>query len=104
MLKEPIRLILITRSKSASGIGPSLPITRLATPMPAQFTSTRAGPCAFDAAATAGAAGGESDVEAAARAPGALPGEPARGRSPQSRCAAGDDGRLIPELHDDLPW
>ena len=50
MLKEPIRLTLITLSKSASGIGPSRPITRLATPMPAQLTSTRAGPWAFAAA------------------------------------------------------
>jgi hypothetical protein len=44
MLNEPIRLTFITFSKSASGIGPSRPITRLATPMPAQFTSTLAGP------------------------------------------------------------
>src|ERR1043166_10031959 len=56
MLKVPLRLIWITRSKSANGIGPSLPITRLATPMPAQFTSTRAGPWAFSAAATAASA------------------------------------------------
>ena len=56
MLKEPIRLTLITLSKSASGIGPSRPITRLATPMPAQFTNTRAGPWALDAATIAASA------------------------------------------------
>src|SRR6185312_9427176 len=51
MLKVPIRLTRITRSKSASGWGPSRPATRLATPMPAQLTSTRAGPCAASALA-----------------------------------------------------
>jgi hypothetical protein len=69
MLKEPIRLTLITRSKSASAIGPSLPITRLATPMPAQFTSTRAGPCALDAAATAASAEAESETSQIAAVP-----------------------------------
>src|SRR5262249_46609470 len=44
-LKVPIRLILITRSKSSSGIGPSRPTMRLAGPTPAQFTRMRAGPC-----------------------------------------------------------
>src|SRR5947209_6160270 len=53
MLNEPIKLIRMTRSKSARPWGPSRPTTRLATPMPAQFTSTRAGPCAFAAAITA---------------------------------------------------
>ena len=62
MLKEPIRLTLITRSKSASAIGPSRPITRLATPMPAQFTSTRAGPCALAACATAASADAASET------------------------------------------
>ena len=67
MLKEPIRLTRITLSKSASGIGPSRPNTRLAMPMPAQFTSTRAGPWAFDAAtmaASAEAASATSQVTA----------------------------------------
>ena len=62
MLKEPIRLTLITRSKSASAIGPSLPITRLATPMPAQFTSTRAGPWAAAALAIAASAEAASET------------------------------------------
>jgi hypothetical protein len=62
MLKEPIRLTLMTRSKSVRAIGPSLPITRLATPMPAQFTSTRAGPCALDAAAMAASAEAASET------------------------------------------
>ena len=62
MLKEPIRLTLITFSKSASGIGPSRPNTRLATPMPAQFTSTRAGPWALDAATTAASAEAASET------------------------------------------
>ena len=62
MLKVPLRLTWITLSKSANGIGPSLPITRLATPMPAQFTSTRAGPCAFSAAATAASAEAASET------------------------------------------
>ena len=123
MLKEPIRLTLITLSKSASGIGPSRPITRLATPMPAQFTSTRAGPWALDAAAMAASADaasatsqttatplisaatafGEFGVEVAHRDLGALRREPARGGGAQSRCAAGDDGGLILQLHDILP-
>ena len=62
MLNEPIRLTWITLSKSASAIGPSRPITRLATPMPAQFTSTRAGPCAFAASATAASADAASET------------------------------------------
>src|SRR6185312_5519185 len=61
MLKEPSRLTLITFSKSPSAIGPSLPITRLATPIPAQFTSTRAGP--WVAAASAMAASAEAASE-----------------------------------------
>ena len=44
MLKVPIRLMRMTRSKSASGIGPSRPTMRLAGPMPAQLISMRAGP------------------------------------------------------------
>ena len=62
MLKEPIRLTLITLSKSPSAIGPSLPITRLATPMPAQFTSTRAGPWAAAALAMAASAEAASET------------------------------------------
>ena len=62
MLNEPIRLTLITLSKSPSAIGPSRPITRFATPMPAQFTSTRAGPCALAACATAASADAASDT------------------------------------------
>ena len=123
MLKEPIRLTLITLSKSASGIGPSRPITRLATPMPAQLTSTRAGPWALDAADDGGFrrggigdvadhrdapdlggdAFGELGVEIAHRDLGALRRQPARGRGAQSRCAAGDDGGLILQLHGSLP-
>ena len=123
MLKEPIRLTLITLSKSASAIGPSLPITRLATPMPAQFTSTRAGPWAAgglgdrgfrrgrvgnvadhgDAADLGGDGFGELGVEIADRDLGALRREPARGRGAQSRCAAGDDGGLVLQLHGLLP-
>src|SRR6266481_6567979 len=62
MLNEPIRLTLITLSKSASGIGPSRPITRLATPMPAQLTSTRAGPWVLDALAMAASAEAASET------------------------------------------
>ena len=62
MLKEPIRLTLITLSKSPSAIGPSLPITRLATPIPAQFTSTRAGPWAAAALAIAASAEAASET------------------------------------------
>jgi len=62
MLNEPIRLTLITLSKSASGIGPSRPITRLATPIPAQFISTRAGPWALDAVMTAASAEAASET------------------------------------------
>src|SRR6202021_2791365 len=60
MVKETIRLILMTRSNSASGIGPSRPITRLATPMPAQLINTRAAPWALAAVAIAAAAEGAS--------------------------------------------
>ena len=59
-LKLPIRLILMTRSKSASGMGPSRPTMRLAGPMPAQLTRMRAGPCAWRACATAATALSES--------------------------------------------
>ena len=45
MLKVPIRLILMTRSKSPSGIGPSRPTIRFAGPMPAQLIKMRATPC-----------------------------------------------------------
>ena len=62
MLNVPIRLTLITLLKSASAIGPSRPTTRLATPMPAQFTSTRAGPCALAAAAIAASAEAASET------------------------------------------
>ena len=44
MLNVPIRLILMTISKSCSGIGPVLEIVRPARPMPAQFTTTRGVP------------------------------------------------------------
>src|ERR1700742_362976 len=69
MLKEPIRLTRMILSKSASGIGPSRPTTRLAAPMPAQFTSTRAAPCALDAAATAASAEAPSATSQATATP-----------------------------------
>src|SRR5450830_315592 len=54
MLKVPIRLTLMMRLKSSSGIAwPSLPTRRLAPPMPAQLTRMRAGPWAARAAASA---------------------------------------------------
>ena len=87
--------------------------------MPAQFTSTRAGPWALaacsdggfrrgrvgdvadhrDTADLGGDGFGELGIEIAHRDLGALRGEPARGRGAQSRCAAGDDGGLILQLH-----
>src|SRR6202046_5250656 len=73
MLKVPIRLTRTTLSKSASGWGPSRPTTRLATPTPAQLTSTRAGPCpaaAFAIAAPAEASSATSPTTA--RPPTAL--------------------------------
>ena len=57
MLNVPIRLMRMTRSKSASGIGPSRPTMRLAGPMPAQLIRMRAGP--WSAAAFANAASAE---------------------------------------------
>src|ERR1700733_3870521 len=73
MLKVPMRLTRITFSKSASGWGPSRPTTRLATPMPAQLTSTRATPCATAAFAIAAAAEASSATSpATARPPIAL--------------------------------
>ena len=56
MLNVPIRLTRMTRSNASSFIGPSRPTTRPAVPMPAQLTSTRAGPCAARAAAIAASA------------------------------------------------
>src|SRR5277367_6547853 len=53
MLKVPMRLTRITFSKSASGCGPSRPTTRFGVPTPAQLTSTRVGPCAAAALASA---------------------------------------------------
>src|SRR5262249_2930491 len=59
-LNVPIRLILITRSKSPSGIGPSRPTIRLARPMPAQLMRMRAAPCLARASETALAAASAS--------------------------------------------
>src|SRR5271166_5068236 len=56
MLNEPTRFTRITLSKSASGCGPSRPMTRVAVPMPAQLTRMRAGPCAACALAIAAVA------------------------------------------------
>jgi len=53
-LNVPIRLMAMTRSKSASGIGPSRPTMRLAGPMPAQLIRMRGVP--WSAAALAKAA------------------------------------------------
>src|SRR6266849_5072625 len=55
-LKVPTRLMLMTRSKSASGIGPSRPTMRLAGPTPAQLIKMRAAPCLSRACARAAAA------------------------------------------------
>src|ERR1700678_3161128 len=73
MLKLPTRLTRITFSKSASGCGPSRPTTRLAMPMPAQLTSTRAAPCAAAALTSAAPAEASSATSpASARPPIAL--------------------------------
>src|SRR4029077_4940742 len=69
MLKVPMRLTRITFSKSASGCGPSRPTTRLATPMPAQLTSTRATPCAAAALASAAPAEASSATSPATARP-----------------------------------
>src|ERR1700691_7914 len=69
MLKGPTRLTRITFSKSASGWGPSRPTTRLATPMPAQLTSTRAAPCAAAALAIAAPAEASSATSPATARP-----------------------------------
>src|SRR5580692_2415906 len=53
-LNVPIRLMAMTRSKSASGIGPSRPTMRLAGPIPAQLIRMRGVP--WSAAALAKAA------------------------------------------------
>ena len=42
---------------------------------------------------------GELGIEVADRDLGALRGQPARGRGAQSRCATGDDGGLVLQLH-----
>src|SRR6476646_8549504 len=52
-LKVPIRLTLMMRTNFASGYTPSLPTVRCEPPMPAQFISTRAMPCAASAFAIA---------------------------------------------------
>ena len=69
ILKVPIRLMRMTRSKSASGIGPSRPTMRLAGPTPAQFTRTRAGPCAAAACLTAASPEAASDTSQATAIP-----------------------------------
>ena len=56
-----------------------------------------------DAADFGGDGFGELGVEVAYRDLGALRGEPARGGGAQSRCASGDDGGLILQLHGVLP-
>src|SRR5262245_21077729 len=56
MLKEPIRLIRITRSNSGSGIGPSRPTMRLGVPTPAQLIRMRAAPCRSRASLSAATA------------------------------------------------
>src|ERR1700722_15885909 len=73
MLKVPIKLTRTTLSKSARGGGPSRPTTRLPTPIPAQLTSTRAGPCAAAAFAIAAPTEASSATSpATARPPRAL--------------------------------
>src|ERR1700722_9043073 len=73
ILKVPMRFTRITFSKSASGWGPSRPTTRLATPMPAQLTSTRGGPWVAAAFAIPPAADASSATSpATARPPTAL--------------------------------
>src|SRR5580692_3519233 len=69
MLNVPIRLTLMTLSKSASGCGPSRPTTRFATPMPAQLISTRAGPWALAACTTAASADAASVTSQAMAVP-----------------------------------
>ena len=101
----------MTRSKSASGCGPSLPTMRLAVPMPAQFTRTRAMPClsraafmrdrgrvgigdiAFyrEPADLGGIALARVHVDVEQRDLGAMRGELLGGRGAQSGTSAGDE-------------
>ena len=119
MLKVPIRLMRMTRSKSSSGIGPSRPTMRLAGPMPAQLTRMRAGPCSaaafFDrgfGAFGVGDVAGDRDaldvdrhlgggffVDVEDRHLGAARRQRARGGGAQAGCAAGHDGGLSFDFH-----
>ena len=122
MLKVPIRLMLMTRSNSASGIGPSRPTMRLAGPTPAQLIRMRAAPCRPRACASAVAAcsasvtshctatppilrghrAGAVEIDVEAGDLGAGAGKLARGRRAQARGAAGHDGGMSFDVHGQL--
>ena len=124
MLKVPTRLIAITRSKSASGIGPSRPTMRLAGPMPAQLTRMRATPCrsracfsAADGVVGAGdvAADGEPadlvgvlaravEVDVEQRHLGAGAGKRRGGLGAEAGGASGDDGGVSFGVHVQFPF
>ena len=116
MLKVPMRLIAITFSNSASGIGPSRPTMRLAGPTPAQLTRMRAVPClprapAFSAATASSDAGdvaadGEAadfagvlacavEVDVEQRDLGAGAGQRRRGLGAEAGGGSGDDRRRV---------
>ena len=123
MLKVPIRLMRMTRSKSASGIGPSRPTMRLAGPMPAQLTRTRAGAVLGGGLLDRGSAlalsvtsqvtamppisvatsRGGLGVDVEHRDLGAGRRERARGRGAEAGGAAGDDGGLSLDVHGSCP-
>ena len=121
MLNVPIRLTRTTRSKVASGIGPSRPTIRAAGATPAQLTSTRTGPSASISRQRRLGRTGIGDVEregmAADRGRRGLDrrrvevehrhdrtlGHQRLGRGPaQARGGAGDDGDLTLQIHGDV--
>jgi hypothetical protein len=108
------------RAKSSSGAAlPSLPITRLAAPMPAMWARMRAGPCAAAACSMAacrlapsvmshaqatpldvrGHALGVGQVDVEHGDLGAQAGEFAGGGLAEARSAAGDEGGLSLNVH-----
>ena len=121
-LKVPIRLIAMTRSKSASGIGPSRPTMRLAGPMPAQLTRMRAGPCSAARLGEGGLGRGavghvamDGDavdvdrhlgrgllIDVEDRHLGAGVGQHARGGGAEAGGAAGDDRGVSSNIHGQL--
>src|SRR3954451_15943120 len=114
-LNVPIRLMLTTRAKSASGRTPCLPMTRPGVPTPAHFTATRSGPSS-PATSRAALTWSGSVTSAAAKAPpiaSACSAPAEEGRSIMTTCAPALPSRFAvarprpdapPVTTAELPW